>query len=76
MNNIVFLSCRLHTSLLLLSSFIRSGRNGKKLEITPNMLSIYCSDIAIKYRIKIGGVNKLVPNSRNKKRYVDHYRNL
>ena len=31
------------------------------------MLSKYCSDIANKYGIKIGGVNKLVPNLRNKK---------
>ena len=40
------------------------------------MLSKYCSDIANKYGIKIGGVNKLVPNLRNKKRYVVHYGNL
>ena len=39
----------------------------EKLEITQNMLSKYCSDIANKYEIKIGGVNKLVPNLRNKK---------
>ena len=32
----------------------------EKLEITQNMLSKYCSDIANKYGIKIGGVNKLV----------------
>ena len=29
----------------------------EKLEITQNMLSKYCSDIANKYRIKIGEVN-------------------
>ena len=40
----------------------------EKLEITQNMLSKYCSDIANKYGIKIGGVNKLVPNLRNKKK--------
>ena len=40
------------------------------------MLSKYCSDIANKYGIKTGGVNKLVPNLRNKKKYVIHYRNL
>ena len=39
----------------------------EKLEITQNMLSKYCSDIANKYGMKIGGVNKLVPNLRNKK---------
>ena len=39
----------------------------EKLEITQNMLSKYCSDIANENRIKIDGVNKLVPNLRNKK---------
>ena len=48
----------------------------ENLEISQDMLSKYCSDIENKYRIKIGGVNKLVPNLRNKKRYVVHYRNL
>ena len=48
----------------------------EKLEITQDILSEYCSDIADKYRIKIGGVNKLVPNLRNKSKYVFHYRNL
>ena len=48
----------------------------KKLEITQNMLSKYCSEIANKYGIKIGGVNKLVPNLGNKSKFVVHYRNL
>ena len=39
----------------------------EKLEISEKMLSKYCSDIAHKYGIKVGGVNKLVPNLRNKK---------
>ena len=39
----------------------------EKLEITQNMLSKYCSDIANKYGIKIGRINKLVSNLRNKK---------
>ena len=39
----------------------------EKLEITQNILSKYCSNIANKYGIKVGGVNKLVPNLRNKK---------
>ena len=42
----------------------------EKLEINQNILSKYCSDIVnkyYKYGIKIGGVNKLVPNLRNKK---------
>ena len=40
------------------------------------MLSKYCSDIADEYKIKIGSVNKLVPNLGNKSKYVVHYRNL
>ena len=40
------------------------------------MLSKYCSDIANKYGIKVGGMNKLVPNLRDKVKYVVHYRNL
>ena len=32
----------------------------EKLEISRNMLSKYCSDIADEYGIIIGGVNKLV----------------
>ena len=48
----------------------------EKLEISQNMLSKYCFDIANKYGIKIGGANKLVPNLGNKSKYVVHYRNL
>ena len=48
----------------------------EKLEISQNMMSKYCSDIANKYGIKIGGVNKLVPNLSNKSKYVVHYKNL
>ena len=40
------------------------------------MLSNYCSNIANEYGIRIGCVNKLVPNLGNKSRYVVHYRNL
>ena len=47
-----------------------------KLEINDNMLSKYCSSIANKFDIKIGGVNKLIPNLSNKSEYVPHYRNL
>ena len=34
----------------------------EKLKISSNMLSKYCSDIANKYGMRVGGVNKLVPN--------------
>ena len=40
------------------------------------MLSQYCSSIANKYSIKIGGVKKLIPNLGVKSKYVFHYRNL
>ena len=40
------------------------------------MLSQYCSSIANKYGIKIGGVKKLIPNLGIKSKYVVHYRNL
>ena len=39
-------------------------------------MSKYCFDIVNKDEIKIGGVNKSVPNLRNKKKDVVHYRNL
>ena len=45
-------------------------------EISQNMLSNYCPNIANEYGIKVGGVNKLVPNLGNKSKYVVHYRNL
>ena len=34
----------------------------EKLKISHTMLPNYCGSIANKYDIKIGGVNKLVPN--------------
>ena len=40
----------------------------EKLEISSDMLSRYCSDIADKYGIKVGEVSKLVPNLRDKKK--------
>ena len=40
------------------------------------MLAGYCFDMANKYKTKVGGVNKSVPNLRNKEKYVVHYRNL
>ena len=47
----------------------------EKLEISHIILSTYCSSCN-DYGIKIGGVNKLVPNLRNKSKYALHYRNL
>ena len=47
--------------------------------LTPEKLEIsqkYCSNIAIRYGIKIGGVNNLIPNLGNKSKYVVHYRSL
>ena len=48
----------------------------KKLEISHNMPSNYCSSISNTYDRKIVGVNKLVSNLGNKSKYVLHYRNL
>ena len=48
----------------------------EKPKISSDVLSKYCSDIAKKYGIKVGGVNKLVQNLRDKIKYVVHYKNL
>ena len=40
------------------------------------MLSKYCKKIADKYDIKVSNVKKLIPNLRNKTKYVLHHRNL
>ena len=48
----------------------------EKLEISQNILSKYCFNIANEYGIKIGGVNKLVPNLGSESKYIVHYRNL
>ena len=40
------------------------------------MLSDYCKKIADEYEIKVGDVEKLIPNLGNKSNYVLHYRNL
>ena len=48
----------------------------EKLENSHDMLSNYCGNIANKYGIKIGDVNKLVPYLSNKSKYVLVYRNL
>ena len=58
--------------------YLHNGRPlaPEKLEISQNMLSNYFLSIADEYRIKIGGVNKLVPNLANKNKYVLQNRNL
>ena len=48
----------------------------EKPRISSDMFSKYCSNIADKYGINVGGVNKLVPNLRYKIKYVAHYKNL
>ena len=48
----------------------------EKIEISCDMLSTYCKDIADWYGIKVGGVKKMVPNLKDKVKYVVHYRNL
>ena len=48
----------------------------EKMEISSSMLSKLCSAIANKYGIKVGKVNKLIPNLRDKIKYIVHYKNL
>ena len=48
----------------------------EKFESSLNILSKFYCNIANKYGIKFGGVNKLVPNLGSKSKYVLHYRNL
>ena len=48
----------------------------EKIEVGNDMLSKYCKDIADWYRIKVGGVKKLIPNLDDKIEYVVHYENL
>ena len=48
----------------------------EKISVTNDTLSKYCKKIADTYDIKVGDVKKLIPNLRNKTKYVFHYRNL
>ena len=48
----------------------------EKLRVSSDMLSSYCVDIAKKYGIKVGEVNILIPNLRDKNNYIVHYRNF
>ena len=48
----------------------------EKIKVTEDMLSPYCREIAEKFKVKVGLVEKLVPTLSKKERYVLHYRNL
>ena len=48
----------------------------KKLAIPYDMLPDYCKKIADEYVIKVGDVEKLIPNLDKKTNYVLHYRNV
>ena len=48
----------------------------KKFAVSSNVLLKYCEKIADKYEIKVGDVEKLIPNLGKKTKYVLHYRNL
>ena len=48
----------------------------EKLNVSSDILSEYCKEIADKYEIKTGNAKKLIPNLGNKTKYVLHYRNL
>ena len=48
----------------------------EKLVVTNDMLSKYCKKIADTYDIKVGDVEKLIPNLGHKTKYVVLYRNL
>ena len=48
----------------------------EKAKISQNILSNYCCDVSNKYDLKIGGLNKLVPNVANKNKHVLRHRNL
>ena len=48
----------------------------KKLAVSSDMLPRYSKKIADKFEIKVGDVEKLIPNLGNKTNYIVTYRNL
>ena len=48
----------------------------EKVEVSPDMFSKYCGEIADWYGIKVGGVKKVIPNLGDEVKYVIHYKNL
>ena len=46
------------------------------LTVSYNMLSKYCKKISDKYEIKVGDIEKLIPDLGNKTNYVVYYKNL
>ena len=48
----------------------------EKIEVSSDMFSKCCKDIADWYDIKFGGVKKLIPNLGDKVKYAVHYKNL
>ena len=57
-------------------NYINYPLAAEKLKVDSDMLSGYCFDIADKYGIKVGEVNKLIPNLGNKEGYAIHYKKL
>ena len=48
----------------------------EKITVGEEMLSDYCQRIQSREGIKVGQMEKLIPNLRDKEKYVLHYRNL
>ena len=44
----------------------------EKLTVSSDILSKYCKKVSDKYKVKVGDVEKLIPNLGNKSNYVVH----